>query len=70
MKLNILAVVAHPADSFDMIGGTLANHVEDGDRVTLVIMDSLDTLNLFDLADEMKNARVDQDRMNSSAEEH
>ena len=28
MGLNILAVVAHPADAFDMIGGTLASHVE------------------------------------------
>lgn len=35
--IQILLVAAHPADSFDMAGGTLAHHVAQGDRVTVVI---------------------------------
>ena len=54
MKLNILAIVAHPADSFDMIGGTLANHIEAGHAVTVAITDSDNTLHLAELADTMR----------------
>lgn len=35
-KLRILHTAAHPADSFDLAGGTLAHHVERGDKVTVV----------------------------------
>lgn len=70
MKLNVLAIVAHPADSFDMIGGTLANHASDGDHVTLVIMDSTDTLNLFTLADKMKKEKIDRTRIQEAVDEH
>jgi LmbE family N-acetylglucosaminyl deacetylase len=28
----------HPADAFDNVGGTLANHVARGDQVTVVVM--------------------------------
>lgn len=34
--LTILHTAAHPADSFDMVGGTLAHHIERGDKVTVV----------------------------------
>ena len=34
--LTILHTAAHPADSFDMAGGTLAHHIERGDHVTVV----------------------------------
>lgn len=34
--LRILHTAAHPADSFDMVGGTLAHHIERGDSVTVV----------------------------------
>jgi 4-oxalomesaconate hydratase len=34
--LRILHTAAHPADSFDMVGGTLAHHIERGDHVTVV----------------------------------
>ncbi|MYJ78223.1 MAG: hypothetical protein F4047_08770, partial [Caldilineaceae bacterium SB0670_bin_27] len=36
--IHILLVAAHPADSFDMAGGTLAHHIEQGDRVTAAIL--------------------------------
>ena len=35
--IHIMLVAAHPADSFDMAGGTLAHHVAQGDQVTVVI---------------------------------
>jgi LmbE family N-acetylglucosaminyl deacetylase len=35
--VHILLVAAHPADSFDQAGGTLAHHVARGDRVTVLI---------------------------------
>lgn len=35
--IQFLLVAAHPADSFDQAGGTLAHHVARGDRVTLAI---------------------------------
>ena len=34
--LTILHTAAHPADTFDMVGGTLAHHIERGDRVTVL----------------------------------
>ncbi|MFH1005953.1 MAG: PIG-L deacetylase family protein [Candidatus Latescibacterota bacterium] len=35
--IQIMLVAAHPADSFDQAGGTLAHHVEYGDRVTILV---------------------------------
>lgn len=35
--VHIMLVAAHPADSFDQAGGTLAHHVARGDRVTVLI---------------------------------
>ena len=70
MKLNILAVVAHPADSFEMIGGTLANHNEAGDKVVLSVMHSIDTLNLFSLSDEQREVRIDQQKIDEATEKH
>ena len=35
--IHIMLVAAHPADSFDMAGGTLAHHVARDDQVTVVI---------------------------------
>jgi len=35
--IHILLVAAHPADSFDQAGGTMAHHVAQGDKVTCVI---------------------------------
>ena len=70
--LRILAVVAHPADAFDMIGGTLANHVAAGDQATLVIADSQDVLNNFRLADEIRagTASASRDTLKAAADRH
>lgn len=35
--IHIMLVAAHPADSFDQAGGTLAHHVAQGDQVTVVV---------------------------------
>lgn len=35
--IHILLIAAHPADSFDQAGGTLAHHVAQGDRVSIAI---------------------------------
>lgn len=35
-NLRIMHTAAHPADTFDMVGGTLAHHIERGDQVTVV----------------------------------
>ena len=35
--IQILIVATHPADSFDMAGGTLSHHAAQGDKVTAVI---------------------------------
>src|SRR3989339_1663069 len=36
-KLNIMAVVCHPADAIDGAGGTLCLHSGRGDRITMVV---------------------------------
>ena len=36
-SIHTMIVAAHPADTFDMAGGTLAHHVTQGDQVTAVI---------------------------------
>src|SRR5688572_11649624 len=71
MNLRVLAVVAHPADAFDMIGGTLAGHVERGDQVTVAIMNNMSTLNDCRLADEIRagRARGEQGVLRQSAQE-
>jgi LmbE family N-acetylglucosaminyl deacetylase len=56
--LRLLALVAHPADAFNMIGGTLSNHVDAGDEVTLVVTDNREVLNNFRLADDISAGRV------------
>ena len=68
MALNILAIVAHPADAFDMIGGTLASHVERGDRVVVAITNNSDTLNDARLADEIRAGRVKPDQATLDAD--
>ncbi len=37
-QLQILVIMAHPADTFDHCGGTMAHHIERGDKVTVVGM--------------------------------
>ena len=35
--IQILIVAAHPADTFDQAGGTVAHHVAQGDKVTCLV---------------------------------
>ena len=35
-QLQILVIMAHPADTFDHCGGTLLHHIRKGDKVTVV----------------------------------
>ena len=70
MNLRVLAIVAHPADAFDMIGGTLANHLEDNDKVTLVILQSNDLSNLFSLADAQHGGQLNAEAIQQALENH
>lgn len=36
--IHLMIVAAHPADSFDQAGGTLAHHIDQGDSVTALIV--------------------------------
>ena len=68
--MRILAIVAHPADAFDMIGGTLASHAEAGDQVVLVVLQQNDTANVFALADELREHEVSEEAMQKAVDEH
>jgi LmbE family N-acetylglucosaminyl deacetylase len=59
--LNILIVAAHPADSFDQAGGTLAHHVARGDSVTAVIATTGVRSHHWKLADQKREAGADVD---------
>lgn len=37
-QLKILNVGAHPADAFDRVGGTMAQHVRRGDEVCVAVL--------------------------------
>jgi LmbE family N-acetylglucosaminyl deacetylase len=37
-KLNLLVTAGHPADAFDAVGGTIAQHTDRGDAVTVAVM--------------------------------
>lgn len=37
-QLQLLVIMAHPADTFDHCGGTLLHHIRQGDKVTVVSM--------------------------------
>jgi len=54
--IHLMIVAAHPADSFDQAGGTLAHHVAQGDRVTAVIATTGVRSHHFRLADEKRRA--------------
>ena len=70
--LRLLAVVAHPADAFNMIGGTLSNHIDAGDQVVLTVTDNREVLNNFRLADEIAAGQVSatSDTLNAAADAH
>ena len=59
--LNILIVAAHPADSFDQAGGTLAHHVERGDNVTAVVTTTGVRSHHWELAEKKRHMGADFD---------
>ena len=60
-RIHIMLVAAHPADSFDMAGGTLAHHVEQGDSVTVVIATTGVRSHHWELAEAKRQAGADLD---------
>ncbi len=54
--IHILLVAAHPADSFDMAGGTLAHHVAQGDQVSVAIITTGVRSHHWKLAEEKRKA--------------
>lgn len=68
--MKLLAIVAHPADAFDMIGGTLANHVGRGDEVTLSILHPNDISNVFSVADRMRSGTPSSEDIEKAVNAH
>mgnify|MGYP006281899601 CR=1 FL=1 len=56
----VMALVAHPTDAFDMVGGTLANHVDAGDEVYVCFMHSRVHEDAFRLADDIRAGKKKQ----------
>lgn len=59
--IQILLVAAHPADSFDQAGGTLAHHVARGDKVTVAIATTGVRSHHWELKDEKQRQGRDLD---------
>jgi LmbE family N-acetylglucosaminyl deacetylase len=59
--IQILLVAAHPADSFDQAGGTLAHHVARGDKVTVAIATTGVRSHHWELKDEKQRQGSDLD---------
>ena len=58
-KLSILVVGGHPADVFDCAGGTLAHHIDRGDRVTAVVMTHGARSHHIGLIEDVREGRVE-----------
>ena len=70
--IHIMLVATHPADSFDQAGGTLAHHVAQGDRVTIVIATTGVRSHHWKLAEEKRQAGADfdiEERVKEAVEE-
>lgn len=55
--LSLLIVGGHPADVFDCAGGTLAHHVEAGDRVTALCLTHGARSHSIELIDDVREGR-------------
>ena len=55
-NIHLMIVATHPADSFDQAGGTLAHHVAQGDKVTVVIATTGVRSHHWRLADQKRKA--------------
>jgi LmbE family N-acetylglucosaminyl deacetylase len=64
-KLRILLIGGHPADTFDVSGGTLAHHIQRGDKVTVVSMTHGARTHSFELLDEVKKGNTSMKQANT-----
>ena len=64
----VMAIVAHPTDAFDMVGGTLANHVERGDTAHVCFTHARMHEDAFRLADRIRTGQADADEAAIQAE--
>ena len=71
--IHLMIVVAHPADSFDQAGGTLCHHLEQGDRVTALIVTTGSRSHDWESIEEKRRREGDRDyeaRVDASREKH
>ena len=68
----VMAIVAHPTDAFDMVGGTLANHIARGDEVHVCFTHSRMHEDAFRLADRIREgqAQAEQKEIERESEQH
>ena len=59
--IHLMMVAAHPADSFDQAGGTLAHHAAKGDKVTAVVATTGVRSHHFQLQEERRLAGAEFD---------
>ena len=70
--IHVLLVAAHPADTFDQAGGTLAHHIEQGDTVPCIIATTGVRSHHWELAEEkrQKGASLNvEERVQAAVEE-
>jgi len=68
----LMAIVAHPTDAFDMVGGTLANHIERGDEVHVCFTHARMHEDAFRLADKIRtgDSAAAQEAIDAESEHH
>ena len=68
----IMAIVAHPTDAFDMVGGTLANHIGRGDEVHVCFTHARMHEDAFRLADQIRtgDSQAAQAAIDAESEHH
>ena len=68
----IMAIVAHPTDAFDMVGGTLANHIQRGDEAHVCFTHARMHEDAFRLADRIRegDSEADQAAIDAESEHH
>lgn len=71
-KPTILAIVAHPTDAIDVIGGTLAAHADRGDRVVTAVMNTAHHTIGMRLADQIAEgkARADKSTVDAAGKDY
>jgi len=71
-NIRLMVIATHPADSFDQAGGTLSHHVDQGDKVAVVIVTTGVRSHHWRLADQRRGTENPADiesEINQAAEE-